>query len=552
MTHPWLAQYPPGVPPTLTPPHATLLDALDAQVRSRPDAPALRYFGRVLTWSELDREVTALAAALVERGVSAGDRVALLLQSVPQFPVAVLATWRLGGAVLPLNPMLHALEVRYHLQDSGAVALVALDSLYREAGEEGARGTSVRCAVVTGDLDYAGDEPVPAVVAPGPPVDGAPRFLDLVAAPAEATRPLPPPAPDGLAMLGYTSGTTGRPKGAMITHANLVHQADVYRVWCGIGPEDRIFAAAPLFHITGMVGHLGLSLVSGAKLVLAHRFQGPETLRQIERHRCTFTVCAITAYLAMLQALDAEPHDLSSLRVAQSGGAPVSPATVQRFQERTGVEIRNVYGLTETTSPSHAAPLDRPTPVDAESGALSVGVPVPGHEQRVVDLESGEEVPVGTLGELWTRGPGVVGGYWHRPEATAATFTDGFLHTGDVGRVDAQGWFYLVDRAKDMINVSGYKVWPREVEDYLYEHPAVREAAVVGAPDPYRGETVVAFVALREGTATGPADLLAFCRQRMAAYKCPHRIEIVVELPKTATGKFLRRELRERVARDPR
>ncbi|MBO0745790.1 MAG: AMP-binding protein, partial [Candidatus Dormibacteraeota bacterium] len=425
--------------------------------------------------------------------------------------------------------------------------LVALDSLYREAGAEGVRGTEVRCAVVTADLDYAGEEPAPAVMATPGPAEGAVRFLDLVAAHAGVPVPGAAPPPEALAMLGYTSGTTGRPKGAMITHANLVHQADVYRVWCGITEADRIFGAAPLFHITGMVGHLALSLLSGATLVLAHRFEGLETVRQIERHRCTFTVCAITAYLAMLQALDREPHDLSSLRVAQSGGAPVSPATVERFRERTGVEIRNVYGLTETTSPSHAAPLDRPTPVDPESGALSVGVPVPGHEQRVVDLETGEDVPVGGLGELWTRGPGVVSGYWRRPDATASTFTDGFLHTGDVGRMDPDGWFYLVDRAKDMINVSGYKVWPREVEDYLYEHPAVREAAVVGAPDAYRGETVVAFVALREGTTAGAADLLAFCRERMAAYKRPRRIEVVPEVPKTATGKFLRRELRQRL-----
>ncbi|MBO0701986.1 MAG: AMP-binding protein, partial [Candidatus Dormibacteraeota bacterium] len=396
---------------------------------------------------------------------------------------------------------------------------------------------------------YAGAEPGSAAEA-ARPAEGAERFLDLVRAPAAgAPGPGPSPVtPPGLAMLGYTSGTTGRPKGALITHANLVHQADVYRVWNRITPDDRIFAAAPLFHITGMVGHLALSVLSGATMVLAHRFQGEETLRQIERHRCTFTVCAITAYLAMLQALEREPHDLSSLRVAQSGGAPVSPATVERFRERTGVEIRNVYGLTETTSPSHAAPLDRPTPVDPDSGALSVGVPVPGHEQRVMDLETGEEVPVGALGELWTRGPGVVEGYWQRPEATASTFTDGFLHTGDVGRVDADGWFYLVDRAKDMINVSGYKVWPREVEDYLYEHPAVREAAVVGAPDAYRGESVVAFVALRDGAAVETADLYAFCRQRMAAYKCPRRIEVIAEVPKTATGKFLRRELRQRLA----
>ncbi|MFZ0215389.1 MAG: AMP-binding protein [Candidatus Dormiibacterota bacterium] len=545
---PWLRHYPAGVPAELTLRQPTLVAALRQAAAEHGDEPAIRYFGRTVTWSELDALSSAFAAALAERGVGPGDRVALLLQNVPQFSFAVLAAWRLGAAVVPLNPMLRELEIRYHLEDSGARALVALESLHAASGAAAVAGTGVRCVVTTGDLDFAGsEEPPPIVPRERVRLPGTEDLLELLGAYASTPPPAPALAPDQLACLGYTSGTTGRPKGAMISHRNVVHQSEVYRVWDRVGGDDLIFAMAPLFHITGFVAHFGLSLLGGIPLVLSHRFDGAEALRQIERHRCTVTCGAITAFLAMLRVHEREPHDLSSLRVARSGGAPVAPATVARFRERTGVEILNVYGLTETVSPSHSTPAAEPTPIDEASGALSVGVPVPGHRVRIVDLESGQDVPTGELGELWTAGPGVVSGYWRRPDATADSFTDGYLHTGDVGRMDAEGWFYLVDRAKDMINASGYKVWPREVEDYLFEHPAVREVAVVGAPDAYRGETVVAFVALTDGAVATVDDLLRFCRGRMAAYKCPRRIELVDEVPKTATGKFLRRELRDRL-----
>jgi long-chain acyl-CoA synthetase len=224
----------------------------------------------------------------------------------------------------------------------------------------------------------------------------------------------------------------------------------------------------------------------------------------------------------------------------------VAPATVERWERLTGSYIHNFYGLTETTSPSHAVPLGRRAPVDPDSGALSVGLPLPSTEVRIVDLETGERLPPGEIGELWTRGPQVVPGYWQRPDATAESFTEGFLHTGDVGKMDAEGWFYIVDRAKDMINASGYKVWPREVEDVLYQHPAVREAAVVGVPDPYRGETVKAYISLRPGADTDPGELAMYCKERLAAYKYPRQVEILPDLPKTASGKILRRELRSR------
>src|SRR5579884_1718406 len=484
---PWLGRYPGHVPPDLTPPHPSAVAMFRAAARAAPEAPAIHYFEGTTTFAELDRASDALAAAPADRGVARGDRVAVDLQNVPQFPLAVLAAWKAGASVVPLNPMFKVQEVRYHLADSGARALISLESLFETVGREAAEGTEVRAAITTCELDQLQGQPPPGLagVEKRRP-EGAEDLVELVR--RYDGRSLPDP---------------------------------------GLGPDDVAFLA-------------------GLPMVLFHRFEPQEALRMIERWRCTFTVATITAYLAMMAHPDIETRDLSSFRKAYSGGAPVSPATVERFERLTGAYIHNVYGLTETTSPSHAVPLGARAPVDPDSGALSVGVPVPGTTVKVVDVETGREVPVGEVGELWTRGPEVVPGYWRRPEATAETFTDGYLHTGDVGRMDAEGWFYIVDRAKDMINASGYKVWPREVEDFLYQHPAVREAAVVGVPDPYRGETVKAFVSLRPGTAATPEELVAFCRERMAAYKCPRVVEVIDEVPKTATGKFLRRELRDR------
>jgi long-chain acyl-CoA synthetase len=327
----------------------------------------------------------------------------------------------------------------------------------------------------------------------------------------------------------------------MNTHGNVVFSSQTYREWVGVTADDVILGAAPLFHITGLIAHMGVTLLTGASLVLSYRFDAETALELIERHGVTFTTGAITVFIALMNA--AGERDTATLRTIVSGGAPIPPATVDAFEERFGVYIHNIYGLTETTSPSHCVPIGTRAPVDPTSGALSVGVPVYGTVVRVVD-EQGDEVPAGEIGELVTSGPQVVPGYWGKPEETEHAIPGGRLHTGDVGFMDADGWFYIVDRKKDQINASGYKVWPREVEDVLYGHPAVREAAVVGVPDEYRGETVKAFVSLKDGGTADPDELIAFCRERMAAYKYPRQVEILAEIPKTATGKILRRELR--------
>jgi long-chain acyl-CoA synthetase len=518
---PWLARYAEGQPADIEPDHPSALGMFAATARRAPDAVAIQYRDSALTFAGLDERSGAFAAALAQRGVARGDRVALYLQNVPEFVVAVVAAWKLGAIAVSVNPMLKEREVRTLLDDCEPVALVTLDSLWEEVARDAVAGTSVRVVVTEGQVD------------------------ELAREHAGQAPPDPGLGPDDIAFLTYTSGTTGPPKGAMNTHGNVVFSSQTYRDWVGVGGDDVILGVAPLFHITGLIAHVGLSLLTGAPLVLDHRFDALRALELIERHQVTFTTGAITVFIALMDAPEAGERDTSSLRTIVSGGAPIAPATVEAFEERFGTYIHNIYGLTETTSPSHCVPMGTRAPVDPTSGALSVGVPVYGTVVRVVG-EDGRDLPAGEVGEIVTSGPQVVPGYWGRPEESERAIPGGALHTGDVGFMDADGWFYVVDRKKDQINAAGYKVWPREVEDVLYGHPAVREAAVVGVPDAYRGETVKAFVSLRPGERADADELIAFCRERMAAYKYPRVVELVDDLPRTASGKVLRRVLRDR------
>lgn len=549
---PWLSQYPSWLPPEIGVEYRNTTDMLAATVRRNPAAPAIHYFDRTLSFGELDEMASAFAAALLRRGFQRGDRAGLYLQNVPQFAIAAAGVWKAGGIIMPLNPMLRDRELHHYLTDSGARVVVCLESLYQTV-RAGSEGTPLETVITTSELEFLDNGSSPAFLSGSRRIscEGAIDFMTVLE--EGRGRQVPPPSlgPDDVAILTYTSGTTGPPKGAMNTHGNVVFSSTVLREWMQLGDQDVIAGLAPLFHITGLIAHVTLSMLCGSPLALFYRFDATEALRLIEQRRATFTVAAITAYIALLDSPEIGQHDLSSLQKAYSGGAPVSPATVDRFQEATGILIHNIYGLTETTSPSHATPLGAQGPVDPDSGALAVGVPICNTLCRIADAETGAALPFGEVGEILTRGPQVVPGYWQKPEESAHAIRDGWLYTGDVGKMDAQGWVYIVDRTKDMIIASGYKVWPREVEDVLYQHPLVREACVVGVPDPYRGETVKAFVSLRwgqEGAAT-PEELIQFCRQRMAAYKYPRAVEIVEEVPKTLTGKILRREMRERELR---
>jgi long-chain acyl-CoA synthetase len=296
-----------------------------------------------------------------------------------------------------------------------------------------------------------------------------------------------------------------------------------------------------------MVGHIGTCIASGTPLVLYYRFDPKTTFQMIEKWKATCTIGAITVFIALMNDPEIGKYNFSSFQKVYSGGAPVIPAVVERFEKLTGTYIHNVYGLTESTSPATLVPLGLRAPVDPSTGAIAIGVPIPSHEAKIMDLEDPKkELPPGEVGELAVKGPGIIPGYWNKPEETAHAIRQGWLFTGDVGTMDSKGWVYLLDRKKDMIIASGFKVWPREVEDTIYLHPSVREVAVVGVPDPYRGETVKAFVALKEGyeSKVTEEEIMAHCKERMAAYKYPRQVEFVKEIPKTTTGKFLRRVLR--------
>ena len=547
---PWLARYDTGQPHDIEVEFGSVLEMFGATVQRDPEAPAIRYFDGALSRRELDELSGAFAAGLADAGLQAGDRVALFLQNVPQFIIAMLGTWKAGGIAVAVNPMNKERELDLILRDCGATVLVCLEELYRDVAAGVVGGTSVKLVITTSALEYQNrnDERVLGGIqrARG---DSTQDMTELMARFRGQQPPDPAFGPDDVAFLTYTSGTTGPPKGAMTTHRNVVFNAQTYRDWIGIGDRDVILGVAPLFHITGSIGHVALSLLTGAPVVLTYRFDPAVAIETIRDERVTFTVGSITVFIALMNAPNAEKDALATLTKIYSGGAPIPPSTVTAFEAAFGQYIHNIYGLTETTSPSHAVPLHAAAPVDEASGALSVGVPVYNTVVRIV-AEDNQDLPPGEVGELVTEGPQVVAGYWNKPEETARALPGGALHTGDVGYMDADGWFYIVDRKKDQINVGGYKVWPREIEDVLYEHKAVREAAVVGVPDPYRGETVKAYVSLKAGSAVTAEELAAHCKQRLAAYKYPRQVEIIEELPKTVTGKILRRELRARARQD--
>lgn len=525
-------------------PAETLVHAFRDSVARTPGHPALAYFDGRLTYRETDELSDSVAGHLAARGLERGDRVAIMLQNSPQFVLALLGAWKAGATVVPLNPMYKSGEVGHVLKDAEVTALICSDRAWQAyLRDTAAAAPAVRIAVTACELDFQTENDERVLNFDRlPDADDADDLVTVarqgLAAPAgrELT------AAD-VALISYTSGTSGTPKGAMNSHGNIMVNAERQRTGHPVAEGSSYFALAPLFHITGMVCQLAACLTNAGTLVLAYRFHPGVVLDAFAEHRPAYTVGPSTAFMALAATPGVTPEHFASFQVISSGGAPLPPALVERFRTGFGPYIRNGYGLTECTAPCASVPPEREAPVDPVSGTLSVGVPGPDTVVRIID-ENGADVPFGEQGEIAVRGPQVVSGYWRLPEATAAAFPDGELRTGDIGFMDREGWLYVVDRKKDMINASGFKVWPREVEDVLYTHPAVREAAVVGVPDAYRGETVRAYVSLRPGSAVEPDELGAYCKERLAAYKYPREVEILAELPKTASGKILRRELR--------
>jgi long-chain acyl-CoA synthetase len=537
---PWLASYAAEIDPDPVLRHASLVAAWDDRVATAPHSVLVRYFDGSRTTVQVDADSDALAVALQERGVGHGDRVAVYLQSTPHYVVILLALWKLGAIGVPLNPMYRAAELRRLVDDCRPVGLFVA---HGDAAETAATLTGSSVAWLIG-VDHAHFQ-----TRNDPRVDwgaASSELADLAVLLTEyaGRRPdRPAVGVDDTALICYTSGTTGPAKGALNSHGNVLHSAVNFGAWVGIGPGDVVLGIAPLFHISGVILNAATAIFNGAQLVLVGRYQPDVVLDAFAEHQVTFTIGSITAFNALLALEHASAEHFQSVRLLYSGGAPIPPATVERFRARFGHYIHNIWGMTETTAGGIAVPPGRRARLDAASGTLSVGVPTPGADVRVIDAE-GIDVPHGTAGELEFAAPQVIPGYWEKPEASALALPGGRLRTGDVVVVDADGWIYLVDRLKDQINTSGYKVWPREVEDAFYEHPAVFEAAVVGESDAYRGEAVVAYVSLKPGASASGVELADFVRGRLAAYKTPRRVHLVEDLPKTATGKIRRREMR--------
>ncbi|MFJ7724170.1 class I adenylate-forming enzyme family protein, partial [Rhodococcus erythropolis] len=426
---PWLALYRNDVPPDIDVEHPTMLEMLAAAVRSDPDATAVKYFDGQLSFAEVDQQSDALARALRAGGLAKGDRVALFLQNVPQFVLALAGIWKAGGVAVSINPMSRERELGYQLEDSGAAVLIALEGLYESVGRNVVSDSPVRRVITTSELEYQSrNDPriFDGIVKKDLGTDDLATLIDQHRLGDPITTDA---APEDIAVLTYTSGTTGPPKGAMTSHANMTFNAQVYRDWLGLTTKDTVLGVAPLFHITGLIGHIAVSVLARMPLVLAYRFHPEVMLDAIREHRPTFTVGAITAFTALLNTPGCAPEDFTSMRLLYSGGAPISPTAAEAVRAMTGAALHNIYGLTETTSPTHAVPVGADTPVDPTSGALSVGVPVPNTVVRIED-EGGAVLPIGEIGELVVRGPQVVRGYWNKPEESASAIRDGWFHTG--------------------------------------------------------------------------------------------------------------------------
>jgi long-chain acyl-CoA synthetase len=478
-----------------------------------PDRVAVRLGDTQKTYRELDEESARVASLLRDRGLEPGDRVGIMLPNVAEFPVVYYGVLRAGGIVVPMNPLLKAREVAYYLGDSGAKLMFVWHGFAEEA-QDGAKQADAEAIVVD-----------PAT------------FDETVLAAAQPVADVVERQDDDTAVILYTSGTTGQPKGAELTHANLARNVEVTATdLLRLSADDVIFGGLPLFHSFGQTVTLNTAVATGACLTLLPRFDPEQALQILAGHHATIFAGVPTMYGALLRHPDRESYDVSALRVCVSGGAAMPVEVMRGFEEAFGCQVLEGYGLSET---SPVACFNHP---DRERKPGMIGTPIRGVEMRVVD-EQGTDVPAGEVGEIAIRGHNIMKGYWQRAEETAKAMPDGWFRTGDMGRIDEDGYFAIVDRKKELIIRGGYNVYPREIEEVVYEHPAVAEAAVIGVPHPELGEEVAAAVALKPGASATADELRDYVRGQVAAYKYPRHVWIVDALPKTATGKILKREI---------
>ncbi len=489
-----------------------LASILTVSAEREPQRPAIRLGDARLAYADLDQRSARLATLLQQRGIGQGDRIGVMLPNVPEFPVAYFGVLRAGGIVVPMNVLLKRREIAFYLEDSGAKLLLAWHGFAGEA-QEGAADAGAELVTVE-------------------PEGFAATLEGLAPAPGVADTD-----EDDVAVILYTSGTTGKPKGAELTHANLSRNAEISsRTTCEVGAGDVVLGALPLFHSFGQTVGMNASLRVGACLTLVPKFDPGEALETMQRDRVTHFYGVPTMFGALLHHPQRERFDTSALRTCITGGASMPVEVLRGFEEAFGCVVLEGYGLSET---SPVASSNHP---DMERKPGSIGTPIEGVEMRVVD-EDDHPVPQGEVGEIVIRGHNVMKGYWQRPDATAEAMRGGWFHSGDLARTDEEGYFYIVDRKKDLIIRGGYNVYPREVEEVLYEHPKIREAAVVGVPHDEWGEEIGAAIVLHEGEELSPEEVSAFVKERIAAYKYPRVVWFLDELPKGPTGKILKREI---------
>jgi long-chain acyl-CoA synthetase len=547
---PWLDSYPPGVPEHVEVPGGNLARLLDDAARDYPSAPALHFQGRTVSYAQLAEQAWRFAGALAGLGVGKGTKVGLVLPNCPQVVIAFFGALRLGAVVVQNNPLYTKRELGHQLGDAGVEVVICLDLAY-ERIKAVREQSAIREVVVTSLLDEL--PAVRRVIAPytrrGKAAAAAigkdepvRRWRDLMAsAITRAGEAEVDPAGD-LALLQYTGGTTGSSKGVMLSHRNLRANTEQVRAWFPDADPGRevMMAVLPFFHAYGLTVCLLLGVRLGAALVLLPRFDLDQVMAAVDRHRPTLFPGVPTMYVAINNEVAKGGHDLSSIKACLSGAAPLPLEVAERFERYSGGRLVEGYGLSE------CSPVALANPIYGKRKAGTIGMPLPDTLARVVDAADPDSLPpAGEPGELAIKGPQVMRGYWNRPEESAQVLRDGWLLTGDLALMDDEGYFQIVDRKKDLIIAGGFNVYPREVEEVLYEHPKVEEVSVVGVPDSYLGEVVKAFVVLRPGEEATTEEIRSFAKERLAAYKVPRVVEFRDELPKTLIGKVLRRALVE-------
>lgn len=548
---PWLSSYPEEIPAELEfrkePVQQYLVDA----AKSFPEKTAIHFMGKEMTYKELYDEARSFASYLQQIGITKGDRVAIMLANTPQAVISYFGILIAGGIVVQTNPLYTERELEYQMKDSGAKAIITLDILYPRASKVMPQ-TNLQHIIVTAIKDYL---PFPknlvypfiqkkqyGIVVNVKHEGNTHLFKEIVKIKPNKLIEYDFDFEEDVALLQYTGGTTGSPKGVMLTHKNLVANSSMCTAWLYKAKqgEESILGIVPFFHVYGMTIVMILSVMQAYKMIILPKFDALTTLKTIQKQRPTLFPGAPTIYIGLLNHPDLKKYDLSSIDSCLSGSASLPVEVQEEFEAITGGKLVEGYGLTESSPVTHANFL-----WDRERIKGSIGVPWPNTEVRIVSMDDGIDMPVGEIGEIIIKGPQVMKGYWNRPEATEETIKDGWLYTGDLGYMDDKGYFYVVDRKKDMIIAGGYNIYPREIEEVLYEHPDVLEAVAAGIPDPYRGETVKAYVVLKEGAHITSDDLNQYARKYLAAYKAPRLYEFREELPKTAVGKILRRTLVE-------